>query len=128
MVEHNHCEGCRFFCQEVDAENRYYFDEASGQCRRSPPGEHFSWPRVRIHHWCGEWRPRVRTREWQGFGTPPRPDRPVLLYKKGAFCKKSGMFVAYWNAAISKWHDGDERAFEYNEFTHWMDLPDPPKT
>jgi hypothetical protein len=37
------------------------------------------------------------------------------------------MIIAYWNSVLSKWHDGDERLFEYDEFTGWMELPDPPE-
>jgi hypothetical protein len=121
------CENCCYFCHEIDAENRYYFDESTGQCRLAPPGEHFSWPRVRVNHWCGKWQPLNKGAEWRGFATPPNPDRPVLLYKKGRFCKKNGMIIAYWNSVLSKWHDGDERLFEYDEFTGWMELPDPPE-
>ena len=56
------CSNCRFYCQDVDPENRLYFDERSGECRRNPPRDNFSWLRSRSYHWCGEWQPRTGKR------------------------------------------------------------------
>lgn len=121
------CSNCRFFCQDVDPENRLYFDERSGECRRNPPRDNFSWQRARSYHWCGEWRSRGEgPAGWQRMSEHPKDARPVLLYKKGAHCRQSGMIVAYWNAAFGKWHDDGDRLFEAGEFTAWMDLPMPP--
>lgn len=122
------CATCRFFCQETDPENRAYFDENSGECRRKPPHSNFAWVRTRIYHWCGEWQPHEeKTRSWQRITTHPRDERPLLVYKNGGFCRQSGMMVVYWNAAFNKWHDDGDRLFEKSEFSDWMDLPDPPK-
>ncbi|MEJ2118202.1 MAG: DUF551 domain-containing protein [Alphaproteobacteria bacterium] len=123
------CANCRYFCQDVDPESRLYFDEKSGECRRRPPHNNFSWWRTRSYHWCGEWEERadIKKRAWQRLSAHPRNEQPVLLYKRGALCKQSGMIVAYWNAAFSKWHDDGDRLFEYGEFTNWMDLPEPPE-
>jgi hypothetical protein len=121
------CGNCRFFCQDVDPENRLYFDEKSGECRRRPPQGNFSWFRTRAYHWCGEWEGRSgKAAGWQRLSAHPKDDRAVLLFKKGAFCRQSGMIVGYWNAAFGKWHDDGDRLFEHNEFTAWTELPDPP--
>jgi hypothetical protein len=124
------CSNCRFFCQDADSESRLYYDEKSGECRRQPPHANFSWVRTRPHHWCGEWQPRALgpATVWQRLSAHPKDDRPVLLYKHGAFCRQSGMIVAYWNSAFGKWHDDGDRLFEYNEFVAWMELPKPPSS
>ena len=120
------CANCRFFCQEIDPENRLYFDEKSGECRRHPPRDNFSWFRTRAYHWCGDWQARgEQSAGWQRMSSHPRDDRPVLLYKRDAFCRQSGVIVGYWNAAFGKWHDDGDRLFEYGEFTAWMELPPP---
>jgi hypothetical protein len=123
-----HCSNCRFFCQDVDPENRLYFDERSGECRRNPPRDNFSWTRARSYHWCGEWSGKGggAPTGWQRMSAHPKDARPVLLYKSGAHCRQSGMIVGYWNAAFGKWHDDGDRLFEAGEFTAWMDLPEPP--
>lgn len=129
MIERKNqlCANCRYYCQDGDSENRLYFDEKSGECRRNPPHGNFSWFRTRSHHWCGEWEAQGSARaRWARLSTHPRDDRPVLLYRKGGFCRQSGMIVAYWNSAFGKWHDDGDRLFEYNEFTGWMELPEPP--
>ena len=121
------CSSCRFFCQDVDPEKRLYFDEKSGECRRHPPQDNFSWLRTRSFHWCGEWQPQSESStDWQRLSSHPLDDRPALLYKRDAFCRQAGVIVGYWNAAFSKWHDDGDRLFEHAEFTAWMDLPKPP--
>jgi hypothetical protein len=123
------CANCRYFCQDVDTENRFYFDDKSGECRRHPPRENFSWFRTRAYHWCGEWQPQgTRAAVWQRLSTHPKTDQAVLLYKAGAFCRQSGMIVGYWNSAFNKWHDDGDRLFEYGDFTAWMELPEPPES
>jgi hypothetical protein len=123
------CANCRFFCQDVDPENRYYFDEKSGECRRNPPHDNFAWVRTRSYHWCGDWQPpSAKAAGWQRLSSHPRDNRPVLLYKKDGFCRQSGMIIGYWNAAFGKWHDDGDRLFENGEFTAWMELPDPPES
>ncbi len=124
------CSNCRFYCQEVDSENRLYFDEKSGECRRSPPRDNFSWLRTRSYHWCGEWQPHggQTTAEWRRMSEHTGDDRPVLLYKQGAFCRKAGTIVGYWNAAFGKWHDDGDRLFEHDDFTAWMELPGQPRS
>jgi hypothetical protein len=122
------CATCRFYCQEIDPENRLYFDENSGECRRHPPQSNFVWFKTRPAHWCGEWQARSeKSRTWQRVSTHSKDDRPVLLYKRGAFCKQSGMVVGYWNARFNKWHDDADGLFEHDDFSHWMDLPEPPE-
>jgi hypothetical protein len=122
------CATCRFYCQTIDPENRLYFDENSGECRRHPPHGSFVWHKTRPQHWCGEWRPQAeRVRSWERIATHAKDDKPVLLYKKGAFCKQSGMLVGYWNARFNKWHDDGDRLFEHDEFSHWIALPEPPE-
>lgn len=121
------CANCRYFCQDLDPESRLYFDEKSGECRRNPPRDNFSWLRTRAYHWCGEWLPQTKEEaSWQQLSTHPRDEKPVLLYKKDAFCRQYGVIVCYWNAAFNKWHDDGDRLFERNEFTAWKDLPDKP--
>jgi hypothetical protein len=123
------CSNCRFFCQDVDPENRYYFDEKSGECRRNPPHDNFAWVRTRSYHWCGDWQAQgSKPGGWQRLSTHPRDERPVLLYKKDGFCRQSGMIVGYWNTAFGKWHDDGDRLFQPGEFTAWMELPDPPES
>lgn len=123
------CANCRYFCQEIDPENRAYFDDRSGECRRRPPHNNFAWCRTRLYHWCGDWEAQTaQAPGWQRVTSHPKNDRPVLLYRKGAFCKQSGMFVGYWNPAFGKWHDDGDRLLEYNEFTHWSNLPEPPES
>jgi hypothetical protein len=123
------CSNCRFFCQDVDPENRYYFDEKSGECRRNPPHDNFAWVRTRSYHWCGDWQAQgLKPGGWQRLSTHPRDERPVLLYKRDGFCRQSGMIVGYWNTAFGKWHDDGDRLFEPGEFTAWMELPDPPES
>jgi hypothetical protein len=122
------CANCRYFCQDTDPENRMYYDDKSGECRRHPPTANFAWNRTRLYHWCGEWEgASANTLKWQRLSTHPRTSEPVLLYRRGAFCKQSGMFVAYWNASYTKWHDDSDRLFENSEFTHWANLPIPPE-
>jgi hypothetical protein len=126
--KHQRCGNCRFFCQDPDPENRLYFDEKSGECRRSPPHTNFTWCRTRLQHWCGEWQPQTdKMQDWQRISAHPRDGRPAILYRRGGFCRQSGMIIGYWNAPFNKWHDDGDRLFEYNEFTAWMDLPDPPE-
>lgn len=121
------CANCRFFCQEIDPENRLYFDEKSGECRRHPPRDNFSWFRTRAYHWCGDWQARgEKSAGWQRMSSHPLDERPVLLYKRDAFCRQSGVIVGYWNAAFGKWHDDGDRLFEFGEFTAWMELAPPP--
>ena len=121
------CSNCRYFCQDVDSENRLYFDDKSGECRRHPPRDNFSWLRTRSYHWCGDWEGDAKISSgWQKLSTHPRNDGAVLLYKKDSLCRQSGMIVAYWNSAFSKWHDDGDRLFEHNEFSAWMDLPEKP--
>ncbi len=130
MIDHKQqcCDNCRFFCQNTDVENRLYFDENSGECRRHPPHNSFVWHKTRPLHWCGEWQPLSEiTRSWQRISTHAKDDAPVLLYKKGAFCRQSGMLVGYWNARFSKWHDDGDRLFEHDEFSHWIALPYAPE-
>ena len=122
------CATCRFYCQTIDPENRLYFDENSGECRRHPPRGSYIWHKTRPTHWCGEWQPQSeKARTWQRVATHGKDDAPVLLYKKGAFCKQSGMLIGYWNARFNKWHDDGDRLFEHDEFSHWMALPEPPE-
>jgi hypothetical protein len=122
------CATCRFYCHSIDPENRLYFDESSGECRRNPPHNSFAWHKTRPEHWCGEWQPQAdKVRAWQRIGTHAKDEKPVLLYKKGAFCKQSGLMVGYWNARFNKWHDDGDRLFEHDEFSHWMALPEPPE-
>jgi len=121
------CANCRFFCQEVDPENRPYFDEKSGECRRHPPRDNFSWMRTRAYHWCGEWAAKTeKPLGWQSLSAHPQDERPVLLYQKGALCRRAGMIVGYWNTAFGKWHDDGDRLFEFHDFTAWMELPSAP--
>jgi hypothetical protein len=121
------CANCRFFCQEIDPENRLYFDEKSGECRLHPPRDNFSWFRTRAYHWCGDWQARgEKSAGWQRMSSHPLDERPVLLYKRDAFCRQSGVIVGYWNAAFGKWHDDGDRLFEFGEFTAWMELAPPP--
>jgi hypothetical protein len=123
------CSNCQFFCQDVDPENRLYFDEKSGECRRNPPRDNFSWHRTRAYHWCGEWQGKTSgAAGWQRMSAHPKDSRPVLLFKKGGFCRQSGVIVGYWNTAFNKWHDDGDRLFEFNEFTAWMYLPAPPES
>jgi hypothetical protein len=125
---HECCATCKFYCQEDDPENRMYFDSKSGECRRAPPRDHFTWTRTRSYHWCGEWQGREeRAAIWQKIPAHERDAKPVLLYRQDDFCQQAGMIVAYWNAAFNRWHDDGERLFEFNEFTAWMSLPEPPK-
>jgi hypothetical protein len=131
MANHNKqlCGTCRFFCQDIDPENRNYFDAKSGECRRSPPRDNFSWSKTRSYHWCGDWQPYSgKLAGWQRLSSHPRDDRPVLLYKKDGFCRQSGVIVGYWNSAFGKWHDDGDQLFEHNEFIAWMELPEPPDT
>jgi hypothetical protein len=121
------CSNCRHFCQEIDPQNRLYFDEKSGECRRNPPRDNFSWMRTRAYHWCGEWEAEgQKTDNWQRMSDHPKDERAVLLYKKDAFCRHSGVIVAYWNTSFGKWHDDGDRLFEYGEFSAWMELPEKP--
>lgn len=121
------CANCSFYCQDVDPENRLYFDDKSGECRRNPPHGNFAWFRTRSYHWCGEWQSRsARVTSWQRPATHPKDDHPVLLYKRDAFCRQNGMIVGYWNNAFGKWHDDGDQLFEPTEFTAWIDLPEPP--
>jgi hypothetical protein len=79
-------------------------------------------------HWCGNWEEQSgKSRNWARLTTPPATDRAVLLYKKGGMCRNSGVAITYWSAAFNKWHDDGDRLFEYNEFTHFMDLPESPE-
>lgn len=79
-------------------------------------------------HWCGNWEEQSgKSRNWARLTAPPETDRAVLLYKKGGMCRNSGVAIAYWSAAFNKWHDDGDRLFEYNEFTHFMDLPKSPE-
>jgi hypothetical protein len=122
------CSNCRFFCQDIDPENRLYFDDRSGECRRNPPRDNFSWMRTRSNHWCGEWKGKGETATgWQRISAHPKDSRAVLLYKKDSLCRRSGVIVGYWNAAFGKWHDDGDRLFEANEFTAWMELPSAPE-
>jgi hypothetical protein len=122
------CATCKFFSQDSDPESRMYFDTKSGECRRRPPRDHFSWTRTRPYHWCGEWRGAdEKALAWQKIASHKKDESPVLLYKKDAFCQQSGMIVGYWNSAFNRWHDDGDRLFDQNEFTEWMALPDPPK-
>lgn len=123
------CAACRFYCQDGDPEDRLYYDTQTGECRRQPPSGHFVWHRVRPAHWCGEWQARAgkAAREWRKIGTHPKDGKPVLLFKRGEFCKGGGVVVAYWNAAFNKWHDDGDRLFEFNDATDWMELPEPPE-
>ncbi len=105
-----------------------YFDDKSGECRRSPPRDHFTWQRTRSYHWCGEWRATEDDKpDWQKLATHKKDANPVLLYRKDALCRQSGMIVGYWNSAFNKWHDDGDRLFDFTEFTDWMPLPAPPK-
>jgi hypothetical protein len=123
------CANCRYFCQDIDPENRLYFDEKSGECRRYPPRDNFAWLRTRAYHWCGEWESKAqKDAGWQRLSSHPMDERPVLLYKKDAFCRRSGVIVGYWNSAFAKWHDDGDRLFEFNEFTAWRELPEPPES
>ena len=54
------------------------------------------------------------------------PDVPSYIWHHGCGPTAAGMIIGYWNAAFNKWHDDGDRLFEYDEFTSWMDLPDPP--
>lgn len=129
MVDRNQqfCASCRYYCQDIDPENRLYYDDKSGECRRHPPQSNFVWYRTRPLHWCGEWeRQTEKPPSWQRISTHAKDSKPVLLYKKDEFCKQSGMLVGYWNARFNKWHDDGDRLFEHNEFSHWVALPEPP--
>lgn len=123
------CSNCRFYSQEVDPEQRFYYDDRSGECRRNPPTNNFVWFRTRPTSWCGEWQPATEKdlRVWQRVSTHLKDAAPVLLYKRGAFCKQSGMMIGYWNARFSKWHDDADLLFEHDEFSHWIALPEPPE-
>lgn len=80
-------------------------------------------------HWSGEWRPQSeKPRIWQRIATHGKDAKPVFLYKKKAFCKQSGIFVGYWNARFNKWRDDGDGLHEYDDFSHWMELPQPPET
>lgn len=122
------CATCKFFCQEVDPENRLYFDNKSGECRLTPPVDHFVWRKTRPYHWCGEWKAREqRARGWQKISGHPNDESAVLLFRKGKFCKQSGMIVGYWNNAFKKWHDDGDQLLDREEITDWMALPEPPQ-
>ncbi len=122
------CATCRYFCQEVDPENRLYFDEKSGECRATPPVDHFVWKKTRLYHWCGSWEAQEEQQLiWKKISLHPQDGNPVLLYRKGKFCKQSGVVVGYWNAAFNKWHDDGDQLIDRDGITEWMPLPEPPK-
>ncbi len=123
-----YCATCRFYCQDGDPEDRLYYDTKTGECRRNPPQTHFVWHRVRPVQWCGEWQAKGgKVRHWQKIATHPKDSAPVLLFKRGEFCKGGGVVVAYWNAGFNKWHDDGDRLFAFDDATHWMELPEPPE-
>jgi hypothetical protein len=126
-TKHDCCATCRFFCQEVDPENRLYFDSKSGECRFAPPRDHFVWLKTRLYHWCGQWQSKEdRVRTWQKTSAHADGDEAVLLFRKDAFCQGGGMIVGYWNKGFKKWHDGGDQLLEREQISHWMTLPDPP--
>jgi Protein of unknown function (DUF551) len=122
------CATCRFFCQEIDPENRLYFDGKSGECRANPPADHFIWKKTRPYHWCGMWQaPENKELMWSKISMHTQDEHPVLLFRRGKFCKQAGMVVGYWNSGFKKWHDDGDQLIDHNEITDWMPLPDPPK-
>jgi hypothetical protein len=128
-TRHECCANCRYFCQQIDPENRLYFDEKTGECRAGPPRDHFVWLRTRLYHWCGQWQPKEdRVRQWLKTSAHKDGDEAVLLFRKGAFCQQSGFIVGYWNSGFSRWHDGGDQLLEREQISHWMKLPDPPSS
>jgi hypothetical protein len=122
------CATCRFFCQEVDPENRLYFDSKSGECRAAPPIDHFVWRKTRPYHWCGGWQAQEdKLLVWKKISAHPQDDTPVILYRKDRFCKQSGMVIGYWNADFKKWHDDGDQLIDREDITGWIPLPEPPK-
>jgi hypothetical protein len=123
------CANCCFFCQDVDPESRLYFDSKSGECRATPPIDHFVWRKTRPYHWCGGWQ-AVEDKlpaSWAKIGAHPKDDKPVLLYRENRFCKQAGMVIGYWNSSFKKWHDDGDQLIGSEEITDWMQLPEPPK-
>lgn len=122
------CANCKFFCQDVDPDNRLYFDEKAGECRALPPSDNFVWKKTRLHHWCGHWQPSQEIQvQWAKTEDHNGSSKPVLLYRNQSFCKNSGFIVGYWNEAFNKWHDGGDQLFDRDHATHWMILPKPPQ-
>jgi len=62
------------------------------------------------------------------ISTYGKGDRPVLLYKKKAFCKQSRIIVGNWNARFSKWHDDGGGLFERDDFSRRMESQQSPET
>jgi hypothetical protein len=128
MKSAEYCATCRFYCQDGDPEDLLYYDTQTGECRRTPPHTHFVWHRVRPLQWCGEWQAKGGAAPaWRKISTHPKTGTPVLLYRRGDFCKGCGVVVAYWNTAFNKWHDGGDRLFEFDDATDWMELPQAPE-
>ena len=123
------CATCHFFCQDLDPDNMLYFDNKSGECRISPPKDHFVWLKTRPYHWCGQWQPKERrAAQWQQASSETNKNEAVLLFQPDTFCQSAGMIVGYWNAIFNKWHDGGDKLMEKEKITHWMSLPKPPTT
>jgi Protein of unknown function (DUF551) len=122
------CATCRYFCQEVEPENRAYFDSKSGECRLEPPVDHFVWKKTRPYHWCGQWAaPEEKQLMWNKISAHSQDEAPVILFRKGKFCKQSGMVIGYWHKGFKKWHDDGDQLIDFDEITDWMVLPEPPK-
>lgn|GEM_PF-4545945 len=123
------CANCRFFCQEVDAENRLYYDSKSGECRSGPPRDHFVWLKTRTYHWCGQWQSKERrVLSWRKVSSHPNNEEAVLLYRKQSFCNQSGIIVCTWNRSFNKWHDGGDQLFDREYVSDWMPLPEVPES
>jgi hypothetical protein len=126
---HEVCGNCRFFCQDVDPENRLYFDSKSGECRAAPPRDHFIWPKTKLFHWCGHFQTKNAVpREWRKTSAHGGDDKTALLYRSGSFCQQAGIVVGYWNQGFKKWHDGGDLLLEREYISHWMVLPEAPSS
>jgi hypothetical protein len=58
--------------------------------------------------------------EWQPIETAPK-DRSILVYGCDSYC------VVWWYASRKSWTDGDYIWANGEQWTHWMQLPDPPE-
>jgi hypothetical protein len=63
--------------------------------------------------------------EWQPIETAPKDGR-LILARNATGDDWSGTFVAYWSTVKNDWMYSIERVAP--ELTHWMPLPEPPKT
>jgi hypothetical protein len=63
--------------------------------------------------------------EWQPIETAPKDGTPILIYETTL---GPVTYVCFWNSFHEYWVEAEGEQYSSFNPTHWMPLPEPPKT